>query len=159
MEELAQQCTGARRVVAGLALQMFSGRVPSGMATTSPHVAHLPTVRETRQHLHVPRTSFQDQRVGSLALLLQPGVSLEWLPRLCCVPEYCPPGRGTDSSCANHWTSGSSFHHPFFCETRLLYGDAGGATVTAADPSGSPDRIRKDLLQWVASVGQTSFVV
>src|SRR6266851_932224 len=66
---------------------------------------------------------------------------------------------GDDSSHSNYRTAGSSFHHPPVCQTRLVYRDVGGATVTAAGLSGPPDRIRKDLLQWLVFVCQASFVV
>src|SRR5260370_42191991 len=86
-------------------------------------------------------------------------MSLEWVQRLCRFFEHCPPGRSLDSSCTNHRTGDASFHHAPIGSTGLLYGDAGGATVTAADLSGSPDCIRTNLLQWLAFLGPSSLVV
>jgi Helix-turn-helix domain len=43
--------------------------------------------------------------------------------------------------------------------TRFLHGNVGGATVTAAGPSGPPDAFRTNLLQWVAVIREAAFVV
>src|SRR3989442_538902 len=118
-----------------------------------------PTVCQARQYLHVPRTSEQSRRLGSLALLLQCPMSLERVERLCGIPQYCAPGRSFDSSCTNHPTGDASLHHAPVCSTRFVYRNAGGATVTAADLSGSPDGIRTNLLQWLAFISQAAFVV
>src|SRR6266851_3707358 len=86
-------------------------------------------------------------------------MSVEWVQRLRSFFEYCTPGRSSDSLCANHRTGDAPFHHPPVCSTRLLHGDAGGATVTAAGFSKPPDRLRTNLLQWLAFIGPSSLVV
>ena len=66
---------------------------------------------------------------------------------------------GIRSLCTNYRTGDASFHHAPVCSTRLLYGDAGSATVTAAVESSPPDRIRTDLLQWLTFISPSSLVV
>jgi hypothetical protein len=84
---------------------------------------------------------------------------LEWVQRLCRFCQYGPPGRGSDSSCTHHRTGEASFDHGPVGSTRFLHGNVGGAAVTADDPSGLPDALRTNLLQWVAIIREASFVV
>ncbi len=50
-------------------------------------------------------------------------------------------------------------HHRPVRSTRFLYGNAGGATVTAAAPPGAPDAFRTNLLQWLEIIREASFVL
>ncbi|GCE09316.1 hypothetical protein [Dictyobacter aurantiacus] len=60
---------------------------------------------------------------------------------------------------AHHRTGKTPGHHESVGSTRFLHGNVGGATVTAAGPSGPPDALRTNLLQWVESIREAPFVV
>lgn len=100
-----------------------------------------------------------DERAKERRISKSRGRLSRCIPFLVLTPEYCPLGRSFDSSCTNYRTGDASFHHAPVCSTRLLYGDAGGATVTAAGESSPPDRIRTNLLQWLAFISPSSLVV
>lgn len=136
---------------------MLLNRNPSGMAATAPDFPCLSTVRQLRQHLRLARTPGKAHRLGSLALLLH--LPLVRLPRLRCLPQYCPPGRGSSSPCATHGQGFPSICAEQLCSTRFLYGNVGDATVSIADPSGPPDSLRQSLLQWLVCLCSPSLFV
>jgi NADH dehydrogenase len=88
---VAQQHDGARRAVAGAALQVPSVGHPRPPGGATWHDAHLPAMPSASQDVCVrsSRRPHQGHRLGRLALLLEPGLRLEWRARLCCEPQHC----------------------------------------------------------------------
>jgi hypothetical protein len=91
LSQLAQQHDGARRAVAGAALQVPSVGHPRPPGGATWHDAHLPPVPSASQNVCVlsSRRPHQGHRLGRLAVLLEPGLWLEWRERLCCEPQHC----------------------------------------------------------------------
>ncbi len=94
-----------------LSLQMFPRRSPSRMAAAPPDFACVPTLWNFCQYVWLARASRQERRLGSLALLLQPCLPLEWLQRLCRFGQHRPHGRSLDSPCTQYRTGNSSWNH------------------------------------------------
>src|SRR6266581_5719126 len=143
--------------MAHASVQVSPLRYPPGMAATSRHIAYLPSLWKESQHLSFASASLLGQRLGCLARLLL--VRLERLQGLCRVTQHCPFRGLTHSLCSNHRTPISSFHSRPSCESRLVYRGGCGATVTTAGLTGPPDYVRKDVLEWLARIGEASLVL
>jgi hypothetical protein len=79
LAQLEKQFSGKGRVVAYPEIQMSPHRYETRMAAASTYLAHLSSVWAAREHLCIAVAAHHRERLGSVVVLLQPRLSLEWL--------------------------------------------------------------------------------